>query len=302
VNEHRPYLAMLGMATIASLVLWRLATLAARRSGAPVAATFAVVVTLVTCGLGGATFARNRTWHDDYTLWRDAVEKAPNNARAWLNAGHAAMDRGLDDEARRLLLRAHELSPCYAYVQMNLSALAGRSGAVDESLRWADEAVRCNPRLALTHLYRAAALERAGRFDEALAEHVQTTALDPNNANGWMAQGRLLERRETWAQAAAAYDRAFAADPTREDAAMLGGLVHHYRLADPTGAAERYRATLRVLPTHYGAHYQLAVALFASGDVAEAERAWQAFVPLAEAIGDRASIDGAPEALRLSRR
>jgi tetratricopeptide (TPR) repeat protein len=112
----------------------------------------------------------------------------------------------------------------------------------------------------------------------------------------------VLERRSAWSEAVAAYDRAFAADPTDAEAAMRGALVRHYRLADAAGAVARYRTVLRLVPTHYGAHYQLAVALLAQGETAEAERAWQAFVPLAEALGDRASLDGAPEALRLSRR
>jgi tetratricopeptide (TPR) repeat protein len=298
VNEHRPYLGMLGLATAAALVLWQLSALAARRS----AAAFTLLVALLTCALATATFARNWTWQDDYALWRDATEKAPQNARAWLNAGHAAMRRGLLDEARRFLLQAHALSPCYAYVQMNLSALAGRTGDAAESLRWADEAVGCNPGLALTHFYRGAALERLARFDEALAAYARTTALDPNHAGAWIGQGGVLERRSAWSEAVAAYDRAFAADPTDAEAAMRGALVRHYRLADAAGAVARYRTVLRLVPTHYGAHYQLAVALLAQGETAEAERAWQAFVPLAEALGDRASLDGAPEALRLSRR
>src|SRR5438876_195347 len=205
VNEHRPYLAMLGLGTAAGLVLWRLAGLAARRAQAPPAWVFAVVMTLVTSVLGAATVARNATWRDEYTLWLDALEKAPRNARAWLNAGHAAMVRGNDAEARRLFLEAHRLRPCYAYVQMNLSALAVRQGDLDQGLRWADEAVGCNPGIALSHYYRGSALERLGRVDEALAEYRQTTAIDPQHADAWVSAGRLLERKGDWDAALAAY-------------------------------------------------------------------------------------------------
>jgi tetratricopeptide (TPR) repeat protein len=298
VNEHRPYLGMLGLASVAAILVWQVSTVAARRAEA----AFTLVVALVTCALATATFARNWTWQDDYALWRDATEKAPANARAWLNAGHAAMQRGLLDEARRDLLQAHALSPCYAYVQMNLSALAARTGDAEGSLRWAEEGVGCNPNLALTHFYRAAALERLARSDDALAAYERTTALDPNHSAAWTGQGRMLEQRAAWSAAATAYDRAFAADPTDAGALMQAALVRHYRLGDPTAAVEGYRTVLRLVPTHYGAHYQLAVALLAKGETAEAERAWQAFVPLAEALGDRGSLETAPEALRLSRR
>src|SRR5438445_283783 len=188
VNEHRPYLAMLGLGTAAGLGLWQLARFAGRGDQARAARVFAGLLALVTAGLAGATFARNRTWADDYTLWRDATEKAPQNPRAWLNAGHAAMTRGEDVEARRMFLEAHRLSPCYAYVQMNLSALEARHGAAAESLAWADEAVHCNSGLALIHHYRGAALERLGRTDEALEEFRQTTTIDDQHVDAWMAQ------------------------------------------------------------------------------------------------------------------
>jgi Flp pilus assembly protein TadD len=79
---------------------------------------------------------------------------------------------------------------------------------------------------------------------------------------------------------------------------MAAGLLDQYRLGDPLRAVEHYRTVLRLEPTHYGAHYQLAVALLAAGRDAEARAAWLAFVPLAERAGDRATLDGAPPALR----
>jgi tetratricopeptide (TPR) repeat protein len=112
------------------------------------------------------------------------------------------------------------------------------------------------------------------------------------------AAGRLLERQGRFAEAAAGYDRALAADPTDAEAAMAAGLIRHDHLDDPARAVEDYRTVLRLVPTHYGAHYQLAVALLAAGREAEARAAWLAFVPLAERAGDRATLDHAPAGLR----
>ncbi|HJZ61557.1 MAG TPA: tetratricopeptide repeat protein, partial [Miltoncostaeaceae bacterium] len=301
VNEHRPYLAMLGLATIAALGLWLAAGTAARRLAAPAPWPFAVVVTFVVTLLGATTHARNEVWRDDLRLWLDATEKAPRNARAWMNAGHAALTRGDLAQAGTLLLEAHRLSPCYAYVQLNLSALAAREGEAAASLRWADEAVRCNPGLALARVSRAEALERMGRVDEALAEYREATGLDSVHAGAWLAQGRLLEQRGQWAAAAAAYDAAASADSTSTEARMRAGLLYAYRLGDSAAAIERYRAVLALDPAHYGAHYQIAVALLAAGRRDEARAAWSRFTPLAAAIGDQSSIDGAPAELRAAR-
>jgi protein O-mannosyl-transferase len=298
VNEHRPYLAMLGLATIAALGLWLAAVAVARRLAAPPAWVFAVAVTFVATLLGAAAHARTEVWRDNLQLWIDATKKAPRNPRAWLNAGHAALARGDLSRAHTWLLEAHRLSPCYAYVQVNLSALAAREGRDRESLRWADEAVRCNPGLALARAHRATTLERLGRTDEALAEYRETTRLDAVNSGAWLAQGRLLEARGQWAPAAEAYDRALAADLTSTEAAMLAGLVRHYRLGESATAVERYRTVLRLDPDHYGAHYQIAVALLGAGRRDEAAAAWARFVRMAEAIGDRKSIEAAPAELR----
>jgi tetratricopeptide (TPR) repeat protein len=246
--------------------------------------------------------ARTDVWRDDLRLWLDATEKAPQNPRAWLNAGHAALARGDLPRARGLLLEAHRLSPCYAYIQLNLSAVEAREGHAPASLAWADEAVRCNPGLALARAERAGALERLGRADEALAEYRATTAIDAVNAGAWLAQGRLLEARGDWPDAAHAFDRALAADPTSSDAAMRAALVYHYRLGDLATAVDRYRTVLAIDPNHYGAHYQVAVALLGTGRKDEALAAWRRFVPLADALGDRTSIDGAPPELRTAAR
>ena len=173
---------------------------------------------------------------------------------------------------------------------MNLSAVERLTGRLADALRWGDEGVRCNPDLALPHLYRAAALEALGRRDEAIDEARRTTDIDPQAVDAWMEQGRLLEQGERWADAAAAYDGALAADPTLTDAAMDAGVLYHYRLGDSARAAARYRAALAAVPTHYGAHYQRAET--------DAVAAWRAFVPLAEAIGDQASLARAPARLR----
>ena len=297
VNGHRPYLALFGLGVIAARLLWACAGLVARARLLRRAPAFSVAMTLVTIGLGVATVRRNDTWRDDYVLWLDAVAKAPTNPRAWLNAGHAAMAAGRFEDAERLLLEAHRMSPCYSYVLINLSAVAARSDGA-ASLRWADEAVACNPDLALTHLYRAAALERLGRIPDAFAEYERTTTIDDYNAEAWRAQARLLEQREAWADAASTADRAFAADPTVAEAAMQAGLLYQYRLHDPAAAVARYRSVLHLVPTHYGARYQLAVALFALGHRDEARSAWRTFEGMATAIGDRTSIEAAPPELR----
>jgi tetratricopeptide (TPR) repeat protein len=300
VNEPRAYLAMLGLSAAATTGLWTLGGVVARRLRAPAPWVFAVLATFVVTGLGAATVGRNETWRDDYTLWLDAVRKAPLNGRAWAHAGRAALAQGKYAEARTLLETGRRLAPCYAYTLMDLSVLEWRTGDPRASLRWAEESVRCNPDMALPHFHRGGALERIGRHDEALEAYRRTTELDPRHPSAWFRQGHLLEQRGDWVGAAAAYDRVIAIDPQLTDAGMAAGVIHHHHLGNPAAALERYRTVLAVKPDHYGARYQEAVALLASGAEDDAVRAWLAFVPLAQAAGDHATLEGAPPALRLA--
>jgi tetratricopeptide (TPR) repeat protein len=290
VNEHRPYLAMLGVGTAAGIGLWLLTRRFADRYQLSAAWLFAVCLTFTATAFGATTIVRNQTWQDPYALWSDATRKAPRNPRAWLNVGHAELGRGDYAAARRHLLKARELAPCYHYVLVNLSVLEARVSDLERSLAWADDAVRCGPDLPLTHRYRGLALERLGRLGDALAAQRRATAIDPYDVDAWFAQGRLLEAQQAWREAVGAYRQAWALDPTHSTAAMSIGLLYHYRLGLPADALPYYAAVLRIVPGHYGAHFQLALAHHAAGNRRAAARAWRRFLPLAEAIGDAASI------------
>jgi tetratricopeptide (TPR) repeat protein len=298
INEHRPYLAMLGLTTAASFGLWTAVQYAARALTAPPPWLFAGLIALLSGVLGTATYLRNQVWHDSFTLWMDATRKAPGNARAWLNAGHAAMERGNYDETRRLLNTALPLAPCYVYTLFNLTALDLRTGHPTDALAWADKSVACQPGQYLTHYHRGVALEALGRIDEAIVAYRTTVTVNPQDGDGWYDLGRLLEQQKKWADAASAYDHSLGANPTQLEAAMHAGLLYHHYLGNPGAAVERYRQVLRLNPNHYGAHYQLATALLANGQKAEARAAWRAFVPLAEALGDKAALARAPAELK----
>jgi tetratricopeptide (TPR) repeat protein len=71
-------------------------------------------------------------------------------------------------------------------------------------------------------------------------------------------------------------------------AALLNeGLVLLYARGQPAAAAATFRRVLEANPTHYGAHYQLAVALDRAGARAEARTYWEKVLRMAEATGDQ---------------
>lgn len=89
---------------------------------------------------------------------------------------------------------------------------------------------------------------------------------------------------------------AVAADPQAE---LMGiGLNALYQKGDAKAAIEPFRRVLSLNPTHYGAHYQLAVALERSGDVG-AKDEWAKVLAAATEINDVATVKDAKTHLGL---
>jgi Flp pilus assembly protein TadD len=70
---------------------------------------------------------------------------------------------------------------------------------------------------------------------------------------------------------------------------MDQGIQQLYNAADPVAAESTFRAVLAKNPTHYGAHYQLAVALDRGGKPADARAEWSEALRLAESCDDTAT-------------
>lgn len=74
---------------------------------------------------------------------------------------------------------------------------------------------------------------------------------------------------------------------------MREGLDLMYTSGNPVGAEAKFREILTRTPSHYGAHYQLAVALDRGGRPVEARPAWQEVLRLARSVPDSATISTA---------
>ena len=141
-----------------------------------------------------------------------------------------------------------------------------------------------NPNHYGAHYQLAAAIDRAGRPAEARAmwQDVLKSAEAVNDTPTIkLAQARL-----------AAPDTVGAAQM------MVIGLNLLYAQNNPTAAAEEFRKVLALKPTHYGATYQLAVALDKAGKHAEAKPVWAKMVTMATAVNDKATADTARARLK----
>jgi protein O-mannosyl-transferase len=269
INDHRPYIASaLGLSV---LLAWTIDRAAAFIMGQKQRLPAFIAASLILCATA-LPLNRYRTWQwqDSLRIWEDTTRKSPNNGRAWMNTGLAYMGRGDLISARRYFERARDLHPGYAFVHMNLSVLEANEGHAEKALSEAEQAVRLRPDLSLTHFYLGQALERMNRTTEAAAAYHQAIDLDPRYNEARVMLARLAGK----------------SGDQGESAMMAAGVYASYTRRDPTGAIVQFRRVLEMNPSHYGATFQLAMALDQAGKPTDARSLWEKVLAMAQASKD----------------
>ena len=141
-----------------------------------------------------------------------------------------------------------------------------------------------NPAHYGAHYQLAVALDRGGRPADARPE--------------WNEVLRLAESFKDTTVAKTARTRLAAPDTASQDGMMARGLDLMYAHNDLVGAIEQFKSVLARNRTHYGATYQLAVALDRAGRADEAKAVWQRVLPMAIQFKDQKTIDTARARLR----
>ncbi len=137
----------------------------------------------------------------------------------------------------------------------------------------------------------AYALDAAGKRDEARPWWKKVLR---------MAEGQGDTSTATTARARLAQPDAAMSEAASQEAMMKAGVALLYANRDPNGAVAQFRKVLERNPTHYGATFQLAMALDHAGKPAEARPLWEKVLKMAEGSNDKPTADTARA--RLQRR
>ena len=173
-------------------------------------------------------------------------------------------------------------TPEQQLMQRGLNSLygAGDALAAESTFR---EVLSRNPAHYGAQYQLAVALDRGGKPAEARPV--------------WEEVLRLAEGVKDENTASTARSRLAAPDSVSVVTLMSVGL-NFLRQGNPSAAAEQFRKVLERNPDHYGANYQLAVALDRLGRRAEARPYWQRILTIAETFKDQPAATTARERLR----
>jgi protein O-mannosyl-transferase len=210
------------------------------------------------------TYARNRDWKDELSLWSSAVQVSPGSAKAHYNLGKALEPiQGRLPEAIAEYREALRIDPDHADVHNNLAnALSAIPGGLPEAIAEYQTALRIAPDRAEPHNDLANALARIpGRLAEAIAEYQAALRIQPDNAEiHYNLANALAQMPGGLTEAIEEYRGALRIDPKHADAhTNLGNALARLPGRMPDAIAE-YRAALRIEPSA-GAHIALGNAL-----------------------------------------
>ncbi len=187
--EHRMYLPLAALVTVACLVLIRWTG----KGASWILAPFVLVA-------GVAAAVRNHDYRDAIALWTDNAVHAPAHARGFTHLGAALVAANRPAEALPPLDRALTLNPTDYSAQRNRAlALLALGRAPEAALIFAALPAR-EPGEAAEYFDLGNAFAREGKFPEAAAAYTRTVTLDPthfaaraNLGNALLASGRAAE-------------------------------------------------------------------------------------------------------------
>ena len=202
VNDHRPYLAMGGLAIgMGSAARWRFPRWPVHLKG-----TLAIVL-IALC------WQRAFDWKTEISLWENAVREGPAVAAAHHNRAFAYHQNGNLKGAQVHYEQAVELQPDYTRPLTNLGALYRDAGRLDQAEVVLLQAMRSDPGAAepLNNLGLVYAAQ--GRPEQAIRTSQAALQSDPNIAEIWYNMGLAQRDAGFTEDAVQSLHRALQLDP-----------------------------------------------------------------------------------------
>ena len=187
IFEHRVYLPSVGLFVAIVVSIVSLVDGYVRRKSATV--FLAALICLISISLAGASFARNRVWRDEITMWSDVVIKSPMKARAHNNLGFAFEKRGLYNKALEHLSRAIDLNLSFDDAYYNRGNVYCKIGRYDLAIYDYTQTIMINPLHVNAYNNRGILVSLKGNFDEAINDFNMALMIDPYFANAYCNRG-----------------------------------------------------------------------------------------------------------------
>lgn len=247
IFEHRIYLPSVGfIISIITAVLYGFSLLE-KKTGRPLHNYLFFAVFIMTAIFSFSTYERNILWSDEYKMWLDNVNKAPNRIDARNNLGNVYAKQGRFDAAIKEYLFALTLDPNIADTHYNLGNVYFNLGYLDGAVAEYIAALRLKPDDAVVHGNLGVAYHNQGRLNDAITEYIISLKLNPNDALTHNNLGFVYYTQDRLDDAVAEYKIALRLDPNNVLAHNNMGNVY-MRKGLKDGARKEFEMVLKLNP------------------------------------------------------
>lgn len=258
IAEHRMYLPLAALTTLAAAGLWRWQ---GRRGLA--------VLAIVAVAFGAQTAHRNEAYATNIGLYEDTLAKVPGNARARALLAEYYVRAGRLGDAGRELERALADEPAVPEVLNNLGLVCQRQGDHARAVECFQQALALRPSDSEFANNLGNALVRAGRMKEGIGQLEAAVRLTPESVDSRFNLASALAQAGRTEEAMALLSALLSRHP--DDAGshnLYGNLL--LTAGHRPEAIEHLAAAVRLAPANADYHNQLGIALGRAGRLREA--------------------------------
>jgi tetratricopeptide (TPR) repeat protein len=240
-----------------------------------------VVPALIVVGLlySVVVVTRNPVWKDSYTLFSDAVKKAPDDAFMRSNLGIAYAELGRIDEAIKEYQTALKLDHNYAEAHNFLGIAYASQGRLDEAIKEYQTAITIKPEYAEVHNNLGIAYANQGRLDEAIKEYQAALKISSNNVETHNNLGLAYETRGRINEAIKEYQAAIKIKPDYVEPHNNLGIVYANQ-GKIDEAIKEFKAVIEIKPDYVEGHNNLGAAFENQGKIDEAIKEFKAAIEI----------------------
>ncbi len=273
IFEHRLYLPSIGIFLAINTSLFIGAGEVKDRwkgIGSAVIGALVIIIFVLT----GASYARNRVWKDEVSLWEDVVRKSPDKARAHEGLGFAYQSWGLIDRAIEEYRIAIKLDPSYQLAHGNLANAYQSQGFIDRAIEEWQVAIKLAPYVPEAYYNLGIIYQSQGNIDKAIEEYLIAVKLNPDLPQVHSNLGVAYKSQGLIDRAIEEYLIAIKLNPDILEAHYNLGIAYQSQgIFDK--AVENYKEVLRLKPDWEAPHFQLGRIHLETGDIENARREFE---------------------------
>jgi len=221
--EHRLYMPMFGFA-LALVSLIYMACGQQRRKYCNYGLTVILII------MGVMTYQRNKVWESDYTLWKDSLQKNPQNTRAMVNYGFAILKQDLYNEAIRYYTKAinKDNTLTLAYFNRGIAYFDQRlyKKSIQDMSRVIKDEIKFGP---LPYFFRGTSYAHMKQLPEAISDLSKFIELNPYISETYKNRALVYEMKQEYDSALVDFNDAYSLNPSNRKLLINRSKINFYR-------------------------------------------------------------------------